>query len=281
MAMLQHYPTANLADSTLPAFSGRIRGADLTAASLTWTELVSATPEAWGGFTVQTLGLGVNQGVGLIAVGAAGAEVIIANFPATNYSFHNEIFLPIPIPAGSRVSFAAAGSTTITGSCLITGYPAALFPAVPGVSVCDCGPFDLSGSSATYGLPPQTAVPGTANTKSAWVEASQLAYGGNLLQGNALPHVYKYLGLSFVNFRTTLSTDTWWSVADVAHGAAGAEVAFIENMPIRVAPFNAEINGPGIHWIPWNRPAGDRISFRLQYSTTTAKPTGLFLFGLR
>lgn len=280
MGMLHHYPSVNLADSSLPVYSGRVRGASLAANTLTWHELVASTPEDWSGIMIQVMAV-AQVGIGFIAVGAVGAETIVANFQLMEIGFRTELFFPINITAGMRVSFALCGATTQSASAYLTGYPKSLFPAVPDITKCEAGPFDLSGSSTTYAQGAFIDPPATINTKSAWTEASRLDYSGNILQGNALPYQYKYLGFQFWTMPTSLGTDNWLSVVDVARGAVGEEVLLIENMHIRAAPANSNINFVPILWIPWNRPPGDRISWRIQHNKTTAKRMSLFLYGLR
>lgn len=280
MALLRHYPAVSLADGSLPVLSGRVRGASLAANTLTWHELVAAVPEDWSGFTIQAMAV-AQVGIGFVAVGAVGAETIIANFQLMHYGFKTELFFPIPIPAGARVSFASCGATTQNVTAYLTGYPKSLFPATPGVSKVEAGPFDLGGSSATYGQGSVIDPPATINEKSAWTEASRLEYSGNILQGGALPYQYKFLGFQFWTMPTSLGTDNWLSVVDVARGAVGEEVLIVENMHIRAAPSSAIINFVPILWVPWNRPPGDRISWRIQHNKTTAKRMSLFLYGLR
>lgn len=280
MGMLRHYSAVNLADGTLPLYSGRVRGSSLAASSLTWHELVASTPEDWSGFMIQAIAV-AQPGIGFVAVGAVGAETIIANFQVYGYGFKTELFFPISIAAGMRVSFAVCGATTQNATAYLTGYPKSMFPAVPGITKCEAGPFDLSGSSTTYSQGAFIDPPATINTKSAWTEASRLEYSGNILQGNALPYQYKFLGLQFWAIPTSSATDNWLSVVDVARGAVGEEVLLVENMHIRAAPTSSIINFLPILWLPWNRPAGDRISWRIQHNKTTAKRMSLFLYGLR
>ncbi len=280
MEIVRHYPAPDPLTGDLPLFTGRVRGSSLVASGFSWTELVASTSEAWGGFMIQLMRLN-SIGFGVVAVGPVGGETIIANFHAYGVGQKCEVYLPIPIPAGSRISFSVAGATTETGYAQIIGFPVSGFASLSGLSKCECGPFDLGGLSATYGQGSFIDPPATANTKSAWTEASRLEHSGNILQGNSLPYQYKYLGFGFWSAPSASGTDQWKGIVDVARGSVGAEVPLIENLAIRAAPGNSLINMPHIIWVPWNRPAGDRISWRMQFSTTTAKRVNLFLYGLR
>lgn len=126
--------------------------------------------------------------------------------------------------------------------------------------------------------------PTVANTKTAWTEFSHVGETGNVLNGDSLPHQYKYLGLWIGGSGRADSADVNLLI-DLAYGAAASEVPFLENYYYQLARYTYHTADGHILWMPWNRPAGDRISIRIQaraiYSPGDSDEAQFLLYGLR
>lgn len=275
----------NTADSTAGVVvTGDIRPADpFTPANLTLVEAIASTSEAWAGFWVFTASL--RTGVLTVTTGAAGSETRVASLPTryTPVSFqHSAIYVPVPVPAGTRIAVGAGVSTTGDVAVQLAGIPSVNFDAEPDFTVMDSGPFHLD--DPDYGEPVVVDPGGTANTKGSWTEISKTAGNGpnNVLNGDSLDHAYSHFGFVLGDdFSNTAQTDhdRLW---DVGTGASGSEVAFISNY---YQSFTNEEGSNSSHplMFPWDKAAGTRVAARMQASITDATDRlgSIYLYGVR
>lgn len=273
---------ANTADSTAVNVVGDVRPANpFVKTGLTFTELVASTSEDWAGFyIVSSQG---REGIMSVWKGAAASEVRVATMPMKSPLLAQDSFMmyvPIPIPSGTRLSINIAGrSTALLNEVQISGVPSSNFAAEPTFTIMDAGPFDLTNSSTLYGKSPLVDPGGTANTAGSYTELSN-ADSNNVISGSSLPHQYKYLGFAFGDDEQNQTAhDRLWTVA---HGAAASEVDFITNLYDSVSALETNILN-GVLWIPWDRASGDRISAKMQCSIIDAADRigSVYLFGLR
>lgn len=196
-------------------------------------------------------------------IGAAGAEVVILPdyyVGEQSASQYKDLFLPIWIPAGSRLAVRSQNSLT-TGTLQ---HRAFAYGHGPNPRM----PVPQGGKALAYGLTvantQATSIdPGlTVNTKGVWTALTAatgdpiswllLACGPN---NNATT--------SF----TTMTSNTHWLI-DIGVGAAGAEVVVLPNWSVTIT--NNRNTYPALLWVPCSIPAGTRISARAQCSVVTA-----------
>lgn len=252
-------------------------------------EIVNSTAEDWAGFYVNThqRNFDTDYGIMIVCKGAIGSEVRVASMPYLGYNradYRMSIYVPVPIPAGTRLTVGASSIALITIECQIVGVPSSNFAAEPNFTVMDCGPFNLEGDVATYALTPTVDPGGTTNTKGPYTELSitgGVNSGNNVLNGDQLDHQYGYLGFLIGDNRNPASRSRAM-LYDLAHGAAASETNVLTELC--ASGDSQETGGPiGVVWIPWDRPAGDRIAARMQSSTSDAtdRVGSVLMFGLR
>lgn len=245
---------------------------------MSWGEVVPSVPEDWAGFYVMVGGFDAHATMAVVATGAPAVEQTIAVIPlrpaaqSGSNNLDSTFYVPIPVPAGTRLSLTLVGMTTVTVPARIVGVRATGFPASSGLTRLDSGPYLLENSYPDTHRGVEMPIPTANNVKTAWTELSIAGANsttGNILQGSALAHQYEFLGIVFET--ETAATSNYPGLAfDLAYGAAGAEVAFVEDMftVFRAGTQNSG-NGRFPLWFPWGRPAGDRISMRFRISDIT------------
>lgn len=189
-----------------------------------------------------------------LAVGAAASEQIIIPdwFHGRIGNFSDTVFLPISIPAGSRLaarnqSNTASATVNINVVLLAQGF----LPSQP-----------LS-QMTTYGLAATTrgtAVDGgaSANTKGAWAEVT-----------SSTTSPIRMLYMNFSGGRITRSGTSNF-LFDIGIGAGGSETVLIADLQTR-ADSNTDFPVPFMMGpIPVNIPAGTRVALRTQCSVNTA-----------
>ncbi|MCI0558754.1 MAG: hypothetical protein MN733_09680, partial [Nitrososphaera sp.] len=201
-----------------------------------------------------------------VAVGAGGSEVIV--FPDLHMSCISDLmseavyFLPIPIPAGTRISARqASNSTTATIYCMAEFLSGSLHGHRYGRLISGMGT-DAASSSSTL-----IAQPGANNTKGAYTQ---------LVASTA----HRIRGL-IVHFGKQQAVATQTRFADVSIGGAGSEVIIIPNIGFSQ-------NSTASHIQPWNYgpffvdiPQGTRLSMRYQQDVTgTGRDVYAQLYGL-
>lgn len=290
MGLVDLFPQPNLADTSLPAIGKAWRKNNLYLASnWVWTQAVASTPVDYAGYFVSASSMSSsteNSSMIGVATGTAGAEKVIAVIPSSrkndpNGNFDFSFSVPRPIPAGTAISLSSMAWTNYTCTAQVALMPVPL-PQVDFASQIDYGPVDLLNNGGGYGLGFMPVFPATAHVKSDWQEITAAGTNNRVINGGVTMADYAWLGL-VVRINASLSgLDTMSIVMDLAHGLAGSEVPFIEGMYIR-ARTSFVFGQPTIFWIPWGRPAGDRISVRLQHSNAgIAQPNFAISFiGLR
>lgn len=178
MADFSYFETAGVDSSTTAGTTVTSSSSANTKGS--WTQLVAATTLDAAGFWIETSQPAVPQRYRLdIGVGGSGSEVVLVPdvcFSPIRDTHVYRAFVPVPIPAGTRLSARVQSDGTskaikvhllLAGPALVTSQ--------------------MSGPVVTYGLgsnTSNTAVDpgGTANTKGSWVElTSSTTYDINYL----------------------------------------------------------------------------------------------------
>ena len=262
--------------------SSGYRETDLyNAATRTFTEVVAATSQGWGGFYIWSKAEKV--GWLSVAVGPAGSEVIIATIQVS-FSAPRSFYVPIPVAAGTRVSVAHAGWTVGKLWAGVSGVPASVFDTVPSFTRLEVGPIYLDGGWTDYIYAVDVAAPGAANTKGAFTEISYSGYystPNNALNGDSLAQSYAYLGVDLL-IKYNTGNALIDRLTDVAYGPAGSETVFVsDHYTNNISNWGlGSLAGP--LWVKWGRPPGDRISVRYQVSDVSNDP-GIYaiLYGLR
>lgn len=277
-------PQPNSLDTTLaePGFNTGITNLTNPAAFV-WSEAVASTPEDWAGFHVSVSGTDNHAKLLMIAVGAAGSEQILATLPVDFFLREGEstnfvVYVPIAVAAGSRLAWTWVGSTTVTKPAQVMGVRASDFPGATGLIKFDAGPFNIDAPFPDNYHGVIITHPTSNNAKSAWTELSILSGNsatGNAMQGNSIAHVYKYIGvLLFMDY--VADTALYNLSFDIGYGPVGAEVVLVEGIHAKHQPSAPRMSPLALPmWIPWNRPAGDRIAIRLQTDNITKLPVGI------
>lgn len=192
-----------------------------------------------------------------LAIGGAGSEQIIAAdifFSATGSTRRTEsVFIPVPIPAGTRLSARLQGTTTSTGLSVVAILVAGGAIRNSSVQVC-----------TTYGA-------NTADTGGTGVDPGAVAHtkGSYAEVTSATTRAIKHLIIAFgLRNNLTIDANTSWMV-DIAIGAAASEQVIIANLPL-AAHATTDMVFPQYHALPCNIPAGARIAARAQSTNTDA-----------
>jgi len=268
-------------------FSSQSRvAAPFTESNMTWVEVENSTAADWAGFTIT---LNANNaawaysGIFFVAKGAASSEVRLATVPVTSGYRMSSItmYVPVPIPAGTRLSVSSSSATAQTLSGQLVGVLSANFDAEPAFTVYESGPYDLSASTA-YGKWVDVDPGGTANTKGSYTEISYTGHTNNVLNGDSLANAYDYFGFMVNgNFNTAQRPADF--LLDFATGAATSEVIYGAdiNQVSTSGERSTQLNPIEVPTLVAISTA--RISVRAQSSTTDAidRIRGVLLFGVR
>lgn len=253
---------------TLGATTGDSGGTALTAHATDATlwgdyvELSASTSVAWDGFFVSLYMQNVQAAHYLVevATGATSSEVQVvegylvggSNGEAT----HSNIYFPIPIASGTRISARLTTTANATIDILLVGIGTTQTKFLKEAGTPETLG-DIPGGGATG---KGTSVdPGTsANTKGVWVE----------FDASAADDV-DYISLNLINTSTSTSGDHDW-LFDIGTGVVDSEVVIVDNIPFTSGSGNDEFEpgaaGPFLVSIP----SGTRIAIRCQASTTTS-----------
>ena len=152
-------------------------------------------------------------------------------------------------------------------------------------SKLDLGPVVLDSGSTSYSQGVNLSAPASDHTFGAWTEMSQAgvyATPNNVLNGDSLSFQYDMLGVVMSgNYFASTNVDLNF-IVEMGYGSAGNETVFSRHF---ISLGNANTTSQLINssfWMPWGRPAGDRISMR--YQTNNVSINGglrAFLMGLR
>lgn len=252
--------------------------------NVTWHEAVNSTSEDWGGFWVYQGGIaGSGQGILLVATGGVSDRKIIASMPTKSAVYQGfSLYVPIPVPAGSRVSVAAACAAATFQRVQIVGVKSSAFASTPPFTVLESGPYDLENDPATYGRWVKLDSGDTKNAQGAFGEISVTGAnaGNNRIQGNSLAQSYAYFGaLMGDNFNS--SSSTFNRLMSIYIGATGSEVALIDN--VHDHRNSRETQSNSVFWDPGGVSAGSRVSGRVRAARTGVNDriVSVCLFGVR
>lgn len=209
-----------------------------------YTELVTATEFDCCGLLLRISETGSGREFIDIAVGAAASEVVVVhNLAVRGAAATPYIFLPVHIPAGTRISARLqgdSGSLTCRLSVVTIAYAG---PTVPflGSRIQSYGE-NLGNTDGTN----QQLTSYTANVKGGWLEMSA-----------ATPDDIYAMCLGQIMF--TFSNVQL--LVDIGIGAMGAEETILSNLPFGA---NSNVQTAYCPWLPVYVPKGSRLSIRFQ-----------------
>jgi hypothetical protein len=229
-----------------------------------YAEIIASTSIDAGGFR-----LTIHEGTKIaaeylfdIAIGAGGSEqVIVADIPFSHGSTSGagasvSCFIPLAIPAGTRIAARCQANVTGSGTLLVTVHLIA--PTFMGVG-------DSLGEAETIGATAAdsggTAIDpgGTINTKSTPVQLSA-----------SISTDWKALMFCVSRSAANRALTNMEHTFDVMVGAASSEVVVVPDIQTsQVTSYDANmpyVQGP----FPCSIPAGSRVSVRAQASAATA-----------
>lgn len=179
-----------------------------------------------------------------IAVGAAASEIIIAENIAVRGSASTPyIYLPVAIPAGTRISARLQGDSGSLTCRLQVVAIAQAGPQVPfiGSRIQSYGE-DLASTDGTF----EQLTSYTANTKGGWLQMDA-----------AVADDIFALCLAQIMF----TGSNVQLLVDIGIGAAASEVVILENLPFGA---NGNVQTAYSPWLPVYVPKGERLAIRFQ-----------------
>ncbi len=230
-----------------------------------WVQLIASTS-----FHVQSMLIVLTSNVASklfdIAIGAVGAEqVIVSNLLLGTLQYGNmtrAFWIPISVPAGSRISARHQGSLGFVYSWVSVHILAGGF-----MGSAPFGRVTTYGANTAASRGTQIDPGGTANTKGAWVEVTA-----------ASTNPTKAMLLGFSEGVSNLLPPVKWLV-DVGIGSAGAEIVVIPNLAL-YADANVRNAMPNLGWLPCQIPSGTRITVRAQCDLTSANKFDIAVYGV-
>lgn len=220
-----------------------------------WTELLASTSYDGVGLIVQVFcDSATLTGLLDIGVGGSGSEVaIVENFHfvrlASSYGGSGQIFIPVHVPAGSRISCRVQVSST-----------AGMTVRVAAQVIASSGGTPIFGRrTATYGAVTASskgtavAASSTTNTKGSWVELAASASMSS-----------EWCVLSVLNDGTNGKVN----LIDIGIGAASSEQVIVPNLYMPAAQ-TYQLTG-GKCSFPLHIPAGSRVAARAQSDVSSA-----------
>lgn len=217
----------------------------------TKVELVASTSEDWCGFwAFTTQGTSVGS-LWKLYVGGSGSESEFVEFVGSNAETEPlNLFIPIQVPAGSRVSAAKADSD---------GFGAATRIHLTPVRGATTNPLVSRGTliGATAGALTDVDAGASANTKGSWVQ---------LVASSARDAK----GFTLVGWGDSSNDSNVRYHVDVGVGAAASEQIILADVAFAAEGYRVGLKGSpvGPFWTPI--PAGSRIALRCQCSSATA-----------
>lgn len=193
-----------------------------------------------------------------VGVGAGGSEVVIVpnlevghQQVTVNGEALSSWFLPVTVPAGSRVALRTQSTRTTQSLSYYVVPLNNMFYRNPPASLVDI----CANTSTSLGV--QLTKPGSANTKGAWTQLT-----------SSCPQPLSAVVISMQGGATSNWNSGTFILVDIGIGAAGSESAVISNFPA-VMGSNPESVG---FFAPTTQavsiPAGVRIAARYQYTAT-------------
>lgn len=242
-----------------------------------WVQLTASSPVDCVGMLIAVNGFEAvaRSGAIDIGVGGSGSEVVIAskllmNSVNADYVTATVIYLPIAIPAGTRISARCQCSDTSDSVSISAILFQGSFSNGEGYAGVDAIGF-LSGTTLGTAIDPG----GTINTKGAYAQ---------MISSTARD----YAGFFFI-FDNQSHDSTSGSVfasflVDIAMGSSGSEVPFVPNLNMyRYSTTVFSIIYQPASPIIWNPvPAGTRLAARAQCSvnTATTRMLGITAYGI-
>lgn len=221
-----------------------------------------------------------------VGIGASGSEQVL--FPnllvSQSTAVTTEVFLPVAIPAGSRIAVRSQdnfGSSTsyVTGQLIAGGF--ANNPPYQTVTAYGVSTAASTGTTVDSG--------GTANTKGSWTQI--VASTTTTMKAMIVSAIRNTPG-------TAMAAD-YSQLVDIGVGSAGSEQTLISNMRYLAStqtggvttPYTAgsgTLSGLGtlfprvIQPIPCDIPSGSRLAIRQQCTTTNAtdRKSAYAIYGL-
>lgn len=187
-----------------------------------------------------------------IAVGGAGSEaVVLANLAVELYFTGGSpaVFIPVAIPAGSRVSARVQGSTG--GAAIDIALVLVKGGLAGSVGLTTATTYGADTTTSTGTLIPYSGSPNTKDTT--WTQLSASTAGRTLAI------------LVLAGLRGGANAASTTSLLDIGVGAAASEEAVVPNLLLSL---DTAIDRffPGAFWIPVDIPDGSRLAARAQHS---------------
>lgn len=223
-----------------------------------WTEILASTSFDASGFLLILESYGLTDTFTFlvdISVGAAGSEVaIIENLAfSSRRGLGDSMFVPLQIPAGSRVAVRCQSTSTSKSVEVVLNLISRSFTTHPGFQRATTYGA-VTGDSGGTELDPG----GTAHTKGSWVE----------ITSSSTSPIREFL--IFFGTRANVAVTQGDCLVDIGIGSAGSETTILENILLRLG---GEIDGPSLVSfgpIPVTIPPGTRIAARCQSTVIDA-----------
>jgi hypothetical protein len=239
--------------------------------SASWVQIIASTAFSASGLLVQlTDQAAAGDFLVDIAVGGAGSEVVIAanlgcSSGTGSISRGANYFIPINIPAGSRLSAKSQSNLATATVRVIMNLWGQGFAPSPGLSrVETLGA--VTASSRGTPFDPQSTTPNTKGT----ADPGSAAGGGYFTIGTStFPYKYIILGFLGVGSGSAVRLSASWLV-DVTIGASGSRTTLIPNLQLQSSTTDDTVVPNCIGPFPVDLPAGTVLGIRAQCTITTA-----------
>ena len=221
-----------------------------------WDEMIASTAHKYGGLLItlsRSYGSSVDTVMIDIGIGGSGSEVaLIENITMSIGEYGTtSFFLPVEIPAGTRISARGqtSDSTARAVDIGLVGLPSNFMSqSYNSVETYGANTATTEGVEMTLGA--------GAHTKGSYAEIS-----------SAISRDIKYLIVDVHWSNVGTSSDRLF-LFDIAVGASGSEQIILSNLWVRATMDEAVF--PSVFGFPVQIPAGSRIAARAQQSGTDA-----------
>lgn len=224
-----------------------------TALTTSYSQLIAATSFPYCGFLLNVAHVAATQALVTVALGGSGSEKVLIDDlefvdSTTPDISGSSIFLPIHVPAGSRLAAKASAASSVTANLIGVGVGSPSGRGFAGASAM--------GSNGTKGT--QIDPGGTANTKGSWTQITAST-------------AEDYAALMMIvgsNAATVHNTANF--LVDIGVGGSGSEVVLVPNLYTHSNNTNDFYQPRCFGPFPCDIPAGSRLSIRAQSSTNQA-----------
>lgn len=197
-----------------------------------------------------------------LAVGASSSEVtLIEHLWCHTYRSGSRVYIPIRIPAGSRLSVAVQDDDAVARAYNVSGI-GCHDPYTAGFTFTEAIGAVTASTTGTV----ITADASTAHTKGAYAQ---------LIASTA--HPIRMLGVGLAAPGNSINAADM--LFDIAVGAASSEVVIVPDIQFSVNGVEAYIHQ--LFWYPVDIPAGTRISARVQSDVLSEAQTQMVCYGMR